>query len=957
MTFQHASRAALLLSAMAIGLAACSGSGEVQNSGATGAVTVVGGGQGNDNSDVQLNFVGGTCPTGTFQDVIEINNVDITTCVIAGGILTSNLTLTSDNTYALDGAVFVGENVITDPNGATAQLTIDEGTVIFGLNGEDVLVVSPGSRLIADGSPTAPIIFTSAADVADAADIPEGNRFGDARDAVTAASDGLSNGVSTARGQWGGLVLSGLAPINDCDDAGAAPGSATCNKDGEGGSGLYGGNNPGDDSGLLEYVRVQYAGFLFSTDDELNGIAFQGTGSGTVARFLQVHNNADDGIEWFGGTTNANNVVVTGSGDDSLDWTDGWQGEVQFALVVQGGGEGNRGIEGDNRNGDNAVAPVSDPIISNFTFIGDPDAAGADDGVKLRRGTVGDYANGIVVNFAGQGFDYDAPSAGQDSSDRPTVNSMFFASNVGGVNDSDAQALIDAGTNIVSAAAPTLNGVFSGPAEQAVPFTDPGGDTVQTVDYIGAFEDSVQSVEDSWLADWILVQALPNAGAVACPEGTSNTGEAVPRGRIENNICEIPTRITGDLRLTRGNLYTLAGATFVGFDRGPDPVDNPLACGGSACEVGTLTIEPGVTVYSTGDDPLVVTRGSRIIAEGTADAPIVFTSRQDVFGLNVARGQWGGLVLNGAAPINDAGTDCLDPTDSFNCEKEGEGGSGLFGGGVPTDSSGSLRYVRVQYAGFLFSTDDELNGIAFQGTGSGTHVDFVQVADTADDGIEWFGGRTNARHIVITGSGDDSLDWTDGWQGNVQYAIVLQRPGEGNRGIEGDNRNGDNAVEPQSAPDIANFTFIGTNDAADADDGIKLRRGTIGRFGNGIITEFVGNGLDYDEPSNGQDNSLRPSFVSIVVDDTGGDALDSAAAALPTASNVTTNIDTVVGRDSAGNVVLFPGAELDGVSAFDPTTWNETGETFFEAATYLGAEDPSIDPADAWIAGWTIDLN
>ena len=955
MTTTTLTRSGLLLSAAALVLVACEGKGQVANAGDTGSVTVVGGDQ--DQAQDELNFVGGTCPTGTFEETVEVNNVDITVCGIAGGTVTNNITLTSDNAYALDGTVFIGENQITNPGGASAQLTIDAGTVIFGLNGEDALVVSPGSRIIAQGSADAPIIFTSASDVADASDIPEGNRFGDARDAVLAASDGASNGITSARGEWGGLVLSGLAPINDCDDSNATPGGADCIKDGEGGSGFFGGDNPNDDSGLLEYVRVQYAGFLFGTDDELNGIAFQGTGDGTVARFLQVHNNADDGVEWFGGTTNASNVVVTNAGDDSLDWTDGWQGELQFAVVVQGEGEGNRGIEGDNRNGDNAIAPTSDPIVSNFTFVGDPNADGADDGVKLRRGTLGDYANGVVVNFAGNGLDYDEPSAGQDSGDRPTFNSIFLSNNLGGANDGDAQPLVDAGSDIVEAATTTLNGVFAGSAEAAVPFFNPGGDTIQAVSYIGAFDPAIQRVEDSWMAGWVLRQPLPNEGAVACPEGTTNTGEAVPGGRSENNICEIPTRITGNLTLTRGNLYTLGGATFVGFDRGTDPVANPLLCDGSPCESGTLTIEPGVTVYATGDDPLVVTRGSQIVADGTADRPIVLTSRQDVFGLNTGRGQWGGLVLNGAAPINDEGADCLDASDPFNCEKPGEGGSGFFGGGVPTDSSGTLNYVRVQYAGFLFSTDDELNGIAFQGTGSGTNVDFIQVVDNADDGVEWFGGATNAKHVVVTGAGDDSLDWTDGWVGNVQYAIVVQSGGEANRGIEGDNRNGDNAAEPQSAPDIANFTFVGQADAQGADDGIKLRRGTIGRYGNGIIAEFAGNGVDYDEPSSGQDNSLRPSFAAIVVDDNGSDPLDSAAAALPTAGNVTTDIDTVVGRDGDGNLVLFPGSELDTVTPLDPSTWNETGETFFDAATYLGAEDPSVDPADAWIAGWTVDLD
>ena len=140
-----------------------------------------------------------------------------------------------------------------------------------------------------------------------------------------------------------------------------------------------------------------------------------------------------------------------------------------------------------------------------------------------------------------------------------------------------------------------------------------------------------------------------------------------------------------------------------------------------------LTIEPGVKIYGeqATNGTLIIAQGSKIMAEGTASAPIVMSS--DAFEGSRARGQWGGLIINGSAPTNQGVT-------------FGEGDTGAFGGNDPTDSSGVLRYVRVEYAGIEFSPDNELNGIAFQGVGSGTVVDHVQVHMNQDDGVEMFGG-------------------------------------------------------------------------------------------------------------------------------------------------------------------------------------------------------------------------
>ena len=147
------------------------------------------------------------------------------------------------------------------------------------------------------------------------------------------------------------------------------------------------------------------------------------------------------------------------------------------------------------------------------------------------------------------------------------------------------------------------------------------------------------------------------------------------------------------------------------------------------------------------------------MADGTPDAPIIMSSDAAIG--SRARGQWGGLIINGSAPTNQGVT-------------FGEGDTGAFGGNNPSDSSGTLRYVRLEFAGIEFSPDNELNGIAFQGVGSGTIVDHVQVHMNQDDGIEMFGGTVNLKYVLVTGARDDSFDWTDGWTGKGQFWVAQQ---------------------------------------------------------------------------------------------------------------------------------------------------------------------------------------
>lgn len=332
-----------------------------------------------------------------------------------------------------------------------------------------------------------------------------------------------------------------------------------------------------------------------------------------------------------------------------------------------------------------------------------------------------------------------------------------------------------------------------------------------SVDYIGAF-----GAED-WTAGWTIgldtdtdnpaMSTFAKGAAEGdCPAGTE------PFSGSET-VCFLTGTITEDVTLTAGKDYYLSGPVFVG----------------DGDSTNTLTIEPGVVVLG-GSDPaspgtLIIAQNAKLMADGTAEAPIVFTSE-----LNAGertRGNWGGIIINGNAPINI----CEDGV----CTAQGEGDTGTYGGDDPADNSGTLRYVRVEYAGIQFSEENELNGIAFQGVGSGTTVEYIQVHMNADDGVEFFGGNVNAKYIVLTGIGDDSLDWTFGWQGMAQFVVARQYTDGGDQGIEADNYDENNDATPRSNPTLSNLTLIGHGDS---DIGMLLREGTAASISNVVVTGF-----------------------------------------------------------------------------------------------------------------------
>jgi hypothetical protein len=297
----------------------------------------------------------------------------------------------------------------------------------------------------------------------------------------------------------------------------------------------------------------------------------------------------------------------------------------------------------------------------------------------------------------------------------------------------------------------------------------------------------------------------------------------------------------------------------------------------------TLTIPAGTIIR--GDQAskasLVVTRGGKLVAEGTASKPVVFTSNKAVG--SRAPGDWGGLLILGKAVNNiPNGTGLIEGgfTEPF----------GNHGGTNNADNSGTLKYVRVEFPGIAFAPNNEINGITFGSVGSGTTVDYVQVSFSGDDSYEFFGGAVNAKHLVSIANIDDVFDFDNGYSGKLQYLVAQRDPkladqaGQSN-GIESDNSDKAFTTTPRTRPVISNMTIIGPGNGAGVDG--KHEYANLWRKGSKMIlanSVFIGfrYGLDVRDKDTGDaltdgssliKNNVYQSFEAgkdIVADGTSG---------------------------------------------------------------------------------------
>jgi hypothetical protein len=408
--------------------------------------------------------------------------------------------------------------------------------------------------------------------------------------------------------------------------------------------------------------------------------------------------------------------------------------------------------------------------------------------------------------------------------------------------------------------------------------------------------------------------------------------------------------VSGDISTnttwTKNNTYLLSGFVYV-------------------TDGATLTIEAGTTIK--GDKAtkgaLIVSRGGKLNANGTASEPIVFTSNEAA----PSYGDWGGIILLGKAQTNQvySGTTGLGLIEGGLDPVKGlYGGGDLAGGAVNTDNSGTLRYVRIEYPGIAFQPNNEINGLTFGAVGSGTTVDYVQVSYAGDDSFEWFGGTVNAKHLIAYRGLDDDFDTDNGFVGNIQFALSVRDPQvadvSGSNGWEADNNASGDATAPKSKATFSNVTILGPTGTVNANykRAAHLRRNTENAIFNSVAVGAYPVGLFID----GDATALNAQAGSLIVKNsffhgmttplsTNAAAFDINAYATANAISVGTNaadaqltnpfnINLPNPRPATGSPVL---------QAASFTSDPRIQDAFFTPVSYAGAFGPTGDWTCPWV--------
>ena len=776
-----------------------------------------------------------------FGDLVTRNQILITDADLVGD---TEYTWTADNEYLIDGFVFLESG---------SCLNIEPGTVIRAtpnpaLDNASALIISRGAQIKAEGTLENPIIFTSQADDLSSAD-----------DLSLEGGEGV-----TDRGSWGGLIILGNGIIGAEGGTGEAAIEGIPAGDDRA---LYGGTTADDNSGILRYVSIRYGGAALSSGNEINGLTLGGVGSGTSIEFVEVYGNADDGIEIFGGAVDLRYIIGAFCGDESFDTDQAWAGRAQFVFGIQlpNDGLGNQQFGGEH-DGSEAedLSPQVVHKVYNATFIG----AGADNsfsngetntGLRIRNDVGIEYNNSIITEFATRGVRFQDTAEDKYLADEfQFENNLWFGFGNGNnptdfIRADDQAAVINKivaeGNEIVD---PMLAGISRAQDMMLDPRPDAGSPAlsgaadvddewfIQT-DYRGAF-----SAGTNWAEGWTALSA------------NNHFGDLVEREQVLITDADL----VGDTEYTwtPENEYLIDGFVFL--------------------ESGScLTIEAGTIIKATPNptldnaSALIITRGAQIKANGTADAPIIFTAQADDLsdpndmtvegGEGVTdRGSWGGLIILGNGVIGAEGGTGEAAIEGI---PAGEARA-LYGGSDNADDSGNLSYVSIRYGGAALSSGNEINGLTLGGVGSGTEIEYVEVFGNADDGIEIFGGAVDLKYVIGAFCGDESFDTDQAWAGRTQFlfGLQLQADGLGNQQFGGEH-DGSEAEDlaPQVVHKIYNATMIGAGPTnadgnGETNTGLRIRNDVGIEYNNSIITEYANKGVRFQDTA--EDKYLADEF-------------------------------------------------------------------------------------------------
>ena len=536
---------------------------------------------------------------------------------VMDGKLEENFTLNANTTYQLRSSFIVKDGVtLTIPAGT--QIKADKG-------GVDVYIaVLKGGKININGTSTNPVIMSS---------------------------------VDGQPGDWGGLTLCGKATTTAGVDAEAEVGGF-----------IYGGTTDTDSSGTIKNLVIVGTGAQINSESQYNGISFYAVGSGTVVENIAVLNGSDDGIEFFGGTVSAKNVYLENNEDDSVDWTEGWNGTITDLYISHTIAGFSTAFEGDKDN--------KNPKFINVTAIS----------------TVG----GTALQFKKESG--------------ATITNLFLSGYEKNIDMANGGALSNVKID--------------------------GADATTEATY------KTGSLVD--ISSWSFV-----------------SGRFVPVEILNGNLTTNKTlkastkySLTGSFIVQSGATLTIEAGTQISADKG------------------------GVDVY------IAVLKGGKIDIQGTAAKPVVMSS------INPAPADWGGLTI------------CGNSTTTAGVDAEAEVGGFIYGGTNDTDNSGSIKYLVIRGTGAQINSESQYNGVSLYAVGSGTVIENVAVIDGADDGVEFFGGTVSAKNVYLENNEDDSVDWTEGWNGTITDLYISHTIAGFSTAFEGDKDN--------KNPKFINVTAIST---------------------------------------------------------------------------------------------------------------------------------------------------
>ena len=558
-------------------------------------------------------FVTGCSSDDDFVPVDDGGDAEVTDL---SGNLETNRVLVATEQYTITGPYLV-------KSGAT--LTIPAGTVIVSQSAENrYIAVEQGGRIDIQGTANLPVIMRS---------------------------------DSGSPGSWGGLLLCGEAPTTEGVDVIAEVGGL-----------VYGGTNPGDSSGNIDYLIIEDAGAQINSESQYNGLTLYSVGTGTTIDNVAIVNGADDGVEFFGGGVSVNNLYLENNEDDAVDWTEGWNGTVTNTYCLHTIEGFSTAVEAD---GDNA-----NPKLVNFTAVSS--------------------TGGTALQFKKES-----------------------GATITGLSLTGYEISIDMKDD--------------GPLENVI-IDGETGDPNNT--YIGP------PTVDVTMFDWV---------------NSNNSGQEFVI--LEGNV-------TGTVTLDPNTNYLLNNAYIV--QNG-----------------GKLIIPAGtrITARDGGTEVYIaVLQGGDIEINGTASDPVVMSSQ------SAQPGDWGGLTICGFGPTTE-GVGVIAEVGGF-----------VYGGTDPNDDSGNIDYLVILGTGAQINSESQYNGVSLYAVGDATSINNLAVINGADDGIEFFGGTVSATNLYFGNNEDDSVDWTEGWNGSITNTYVLHEIDGFSTAIEAD---GDNFN-----PSIINFTAV-----------------------------------------------------------------------------------------------------------------------------------------------------